>query len=471
MNFILEHYIQLIIGLVFGLLFVVTAYVVRPRIVITTLLLIIPFQPVDTRFGSLNMVLTYVLFFVFLLKGRIREWPFIWLVIAIALMYLMSITQVLPFLYTDHFFYVLVMGGNFALFYLVYNFFRQDGDIRFAMNVFVGITILVLGHFAFSSFIGFEQFALFGIEELGLMTSEESRRRLLGPFNGAEFASDFLSIQILFLSYLMLFQKRFWRQMLLVLMIMACAGFLFATGSRGGLIALLPGGLLFFFMFRKNLGIKGFTKAGVVLGLLAMTAVAVVTFSEFNVMFDRLKETHVVGYELDTRAGIFEILAEKIAEKPILGHGPRLFMPDPETKIRRGYLPLGFNPHSLYLFLLYTVGAIGLIMYMVFFLLLVHRWWVWRRQMYDDPMVEGIPRFALVIMFVFLLTEYRIEFLRFVMNDYQQYMFALWGTLLAFTGIRPQQSGKFGSIHTDVQQDVSNTGSVRILSPKRGSQT
>ena len=57
MNFILEHYIQLSIGLVLGLAIFVAAYSAKPRVVIAILLLSIPFQPVETRYGSLNMVL------------------------------------------------------------------------------------------------------------------------------------------------------------------------------------------------------------------------------------------------------------------------------------------------------------------------------------------------------------------------------------------------------------------------------
>jgi O-antigen ligase len=444
MNFILEHYIQLSVGLVLGLATFFAAYSARPGAVIAILLLAIPFQPVETRYGTLNMVLTYMVFIVFMLRGRIHEWPLIGSVIAIAFAYLLSITQVHTFLYMEHMIYVITMGGNFALFYLVYNYFRQEGDINFAMKLFLGITILVLVHFGFSSVIGFQQFSLLGIEELDLIVNQEAKRRLIGPFNGAEYSSDFLAIQILLIGYMMLFQNRFWKQIVLLLLAMTCFGFLFATGSRGGLIALLPGGILFLALFRKNLGVKGFTKVGVVLGLFAVAAVVVVTLSEFNVMFERLTGTHIVGYELDTRAGIFEVVAEKFSEKPVLGHGPRQFLPYYVMNPRVGPPPLGFNPHSLYFFLLLTIGVVGFIMYMAFFFLLTRRWWVWRRQQHDEPMIEGMPRLALVIMFVFLLTEYRIEFLRFNISDYQQYMFALWAMMLAFTGVKKKQAAPTG---------------------------
>ena len=124
MNFIIEHYIQLSIGIILGLILFVMAYAARMRTVIVILLLAIPFQPIETRYGSLNMVFTYMIFAVFLLKGRLREWPFFGIVMAILMAYFLSISQTQSFVYKDHLFYVLVMGGNFALFYLVFNYFR-----------------------------------------------------------------------------------------------------------------------------------------------------------------------------------------------------------------------------------------------------------------------------------------------------------------------------------------------------------
>ena len=107
-------------------------------------------------------------------------------------------------------------------------------------------------------------------------------------------------------------------------------------------------------------------------------------------------------------------------------------------------------------------------MYMIFFFALARRWWVWRRQTNDDPMVEGMPRFALVIMFVFLLTEYRIEFLRFVINDYQQYIFALWAMMLAFTGIK--QKPALQADDSDLrmgQSNVEQAGRKKVLRLRR----
>ena len=152
----------------------------------------------------------------------------------------------------------------------------------------------------------------------------------------------------------------------------------------------------------------------------------------------------------------------------MLGVGPRVVIPDTAVKVQRGYVPLGFNPHSLYLFLLLTIGIVGFTMYMIFFFLLIGRWWKWRRQQHDDPMIEGMPRLALVIMFVFLITEYRIEFLRFTVNDYQQYMFALWATMLAFTGVKNSQIVSAVDRELQVAQAGSEkTDSERLLRRRR----
>ena len=46
-----------------------------------------------------------------------------------------------------------------------------------------------------------------------------------------------------------------------------------------------------------------------------MAAIVVVTFSEFNVLFKRLEDTHFAGFELDTRAGIFDAFSKRFANK------------------------------------------------------------------------------------------------------------------------------------------------------------
>jgi len=100
-----------------------------------------------------------------------------------------------------------------------------------------------------------------------------------------------------------------------------------------------------------------------------------------------------------------------------------------------GYVPLGGNPHNLYLFLLYTVGVVGLIAYLVFFGAMYGRFWRAKRYRSDDAFLNGIPRLAIVLLLVFLVDQLKIEFLRFKLNDAQHYLFSLWAMLLAFSDL------------------------------------
>lgn len=434
MDYSVSQYIQLIVGLTVGVLVFYIAYSAKPRVVLVFLLLLVPFQPIMTRYGSLNMVLTYLVGMAFLLRGELRRFPLAWAVMFIGFAYLLSLSQVLPATFKYHVFTVLSIGGNFILFYLVYNILRKDGDIQFGLRIFTWISALVAVYFVIAMATGFQGFSFMGIDELSLTHNLEKKRRLIGPFNAAEISSDFLAIQVLLLGYALLYENDKWRKLFLILLMLASFGFLVATGSRGGFIGLVVGGVLFMFLFRNRLGTRGLLRVGAVTLGLVIVSVVVIATTDFNVMFERLEGTKIDGLELDTRKGLFEHTMERIVEEPLLGHGPRLVLPDADKIRIPGYKPLGHNPHSLYLFLGYTLGLVGFVAYIAFFIALMIYWWQ-RRCRRVQSVEAGIPQLGLLLTFVFLLTEYRIEFLRFTLNDYQNYMFALWGMLLAYTGL------------------------------------
>lgn len=432
MDYSVSQYIQLIVGLAAGVTLFYVAYSAKPRSIVVFLLLLIPFQPIMTRYGSLNMVLTYLVGLAFLLRGKLYRFPLAWAVSLIGLAYLLSISQVLPATSKYHVFTLLSIGGNFILFYIVYNVLREDGDIQFGLRVFTWISALVAIYFCVSMVAGFQGLSFMGIDELSLTHNLENKRRLIGPFNAAEISSDFLAIQVLLLGYALMHENSRWRKVLLIILMMASFGFLVATGSRGGFIGLFIGGVLFLFMFRNRLGTRGLIRVGLVTLVLVIVSVIVVAATDFNVMFERLAGTKIEGMELDTRKGIFEHTMGRIVERPIFGHGPRLTLPDEDRVRIPGYEPLGHNPHSLYLFIGYTLGLVGLVAYMTFFIAMMLYWWR-NRCPYVQSVEAGLPQLGLLLTFVFLLTEYRIEFLRFALNDFQNYMFALWGMLLAYT--------------------------------------
>jgi hypothetical protein len=110
---------------------------------------------------------------------------------------------------------------------------------------------------------------------------------------------------------------------------------------------------------------------------------------------------------------------------------------------------------------MYTVGVIGLIAYLVFFSLLLLRWKKAISANSEDKLLQGFPKLAIIMMLVFLISQYRIEFLRFILSDYQNYMFALWAMFLAFS------DGQKGGLGLQEGVAISNKNSSRILSYRK----
>jgi O-antigen ligase len=87
-------------------------------------------------------------------------------------------------------------------------------------------------------------------------------------------------------------------------------------------------------------------------------------------------------------------------------------------------------PHSLYLYLLRTVGIVGLFAVVGFF---VQTSLVLRRALQreaSDSYRSAIVRLGLVVIAAFLVEQVRLEFNRQETIDYAQFVFALMGLLV-----------------------------------------
>ena len=113
------HYFQLIIALFGGGMLFLVAYLAPVRIVMWVLLLLIPFQLIDSIYGSINMVFTYMVGAAFLLRGRIVRLPLLGAIIFIMFAYMLSFSLALPGTLRDHGLYIISFISNFLLFYIV----------------------------------------------------------------------------------------------------------------------------------------------------------------------------------------------------------------------------------------------------------------------------------------------------------------------------------------------------------------
>ncbi len=419
-------------GIAFSLAvsFAIAAYAMSEKNLMWILLLFIPFQPISSRYGNINEFMVLVVGGVYLLRGRLTQFPLIAAVGIIMVAYTLSMTQAVPGTVPLHLLYVLAMISNFILFWLVYNFVRRAGDWKPILKILAVLNALVLGYCALQISVGLEQFTILGSEELAFNASldagvEVFGRRLTGPFDGTAMIAEYFTIQIMIWVYFLIHVKdKNPRILVFVLIALNCA-FLIGTGNRGGIVTIVVGSLCYLLLFRKELGLRRFITLSLS-GALVFTAmsVVVVKYTQYGVVFERLAETQLgPGFVPDSRAGWF-VLWDQIVEKPVLGHGPRMGLEDKQEMT---------YPHNLYMFLFFTLGSLGLAAYAYFF------WGIWRRfsraarHKVRDKFLSGTPRLGILILIIFFVSEMRMEFIRFILNDYQHYIFMILGVFVAFS--------------------------------------
>lgn len=441
MDFTTGQYLQLIIGLVLVLVAFIGAYSGPERTIVTVLILLLPFQPITSKFGTLNTGLALLVFTAFLLNGRIRQFPLLVFAGLIMLTYLLSFTQVPPATYLDHFLYMLTMVANFCIFFVVYNYVVRSGNVRGFFNVLLWMNVLFDIYCFAQLLMGVDPGAALGLGDLSLQ-SNRLDSRLAGPFTAVGMTAEYLVIQIMLLLHMYMHEQKKKKKIFVASVVMANLAFLVATGNRGGFLILILGVLLYLFWFRRELGLgKLLASAAVGSFMLAVMSLVVVTFTDFNVLYERLIATEVKEGVPDSRSFIWPLAWERIQDAPLIGHGPRVRLIEEELRQIPGHMFMPY-PHSAYLFLLYTVGVVGLLAWVAFFFALYIRFRRAKRNPHPDPFIARLPKLSILILVLFLVDQMKVAMLRFNLSDYQQIIFVLLGGLLAAAWIAthpPQQ--------------------------------
>lgn len=423
--------VQIIAALIGALAFFVMVYRLPEKRVLALLIAIIPIQIIDSKFGTLNTFLTYVIAFAFILQGRLKSAPLLWSIFCLMLAYAISFSFSHPDARMWHILYLIGFSGNFLLFYMVYNFIRRTSDWEvifkglFAANVFVVVACLV------EIMLGDRQVMLFGLKEWTLGSPRADQGRIVGPFGSTHTTADYLVSQCMLLSYWLVFKIAKPRQRWLTLLLGLNLICLIATGDRGGLIGFLIGGLTFVWLFRREIGGFGIAKyASIGAILFVVASFAVIEYTDFGRVYERLASTQITAEDHPRKFG-FRKGVEWFRESPIVGIGPRLNVSSRNVQI--GDIEYrGAQPHNLYLTILASTGIVGMIAWIAFFISAMFpiiR--ATRRNLGSDPILANIPRLGLLIVFLFLIGELRIEFLREEYFDYQNYIFVLLAIFIA----------------------------------------
>jgi O-antigen ligase len=413
-----------------GLFFV--AYRLPQIVGSTALLVMIPVQPVDTRYGTANVLLTFVIFLAMLLRrGEVRL-PLLPQILFLLFCYFLSMSFVHNALYMQHAVYMLSVVSAIMVFWIAYDLTYRYRNLRGIVTVFLAINLVVVIYCAIQLYVGpGQKVSLFGIHE---MTTIPSRwdNRLSGPFLATGVTSEFFVIMVFVILHQLLFAKSTWLRRGLMALAAIDLSFLIATGNRGGFLTLLGGSFIFLWLFRKELGTQRVVKLAVsgVL-MLSFASAIVVNYTDFNRLFARLGDTTFAEGIPDTRQNAWPKAWAKIKERPILGHGPRYQMDGAMHGVRHEGSEFQNYPHNLYLFLLATVGLVGLIAFMNFILTPLFR--CWRTMSLSGISLEysAFMKTGVVIMIVLLVDQLKIEFMRIALVDYWHFIFAIFGVLIA----------------------------------------
>lgn len=443
-----SHAIQLIIGLILGFIFFVACFFVSPKKIFAVVVIMIPFQLVSSRYGTLNMVLVYLVFLGFLIKSKIKYWPLLLGVGSIFLVYFCSILMAPKGTWLNHIIYVTTVGSNFVLFYITYNMLIEFPHPKFALRLLIVMNVIAIAYSLVLFFVGFESVSFLGVREWTLNQNIEERSRLLGAFSSPGVTAIFFASQILFLLYAAFFTEKGKSKYLCYAMILVNFVLVVASGSRGSFLALMICLPAFMFMLKSGIGAFKMTRI-IIIGSMAFVVLSlfVVFQTNYNVLFERLSSTKVseIGVP-DTRQVAFELTLKKISEKVVLGHGPTIQLLLGEEERLKGNFQsskgLSGFPHNLILFLLYTIGVMGLIAYAVFFLGLFIKLIKALNNRCSDEAIKYMPALGIVYMALLFLDQLKIEYLRFMFSDYQHYIFYLLGMVTAFTKVSFSKTDK-----------------------------
>ena len=377
--------------------------------------------------------------------GRRSATPLIIPFVLLILAYLIAWSMAPKMFWPKYMVNLIQVGSDIVLFYMSYVYFRSEKNLDTFFKALIVSNVLVIIYSVIQVFVGYGHLSLFGTDELALLDNREDQR-LVGPFQAVGITAEYLVIQSLLLAHYMVQSGRLRKAGFVILLCNLAV--LVGTGNRGGFIIALLAVVLFLYFYKRYIGGKGVIMAG--LGFVIMmtaSSFVMLTYTDFNLLYDRLLGTEIEGFTPDSRSGWGDVV-EKIVENPVIGHGPRVVIPGeydpPPRSWPEGHIT--YYPHSLYLYILYTTGALGFIAYGTW---AITYWkilcWERRRKRVFRKLGKGLSTLGMLIFVIFLIDQLKVEFLRSYLLDYQHYLAALFGMFVAVRNIDVEDDCENGS--------------------------
>jgi len=388
------------------------------------LVLALPY-PRGTSFGSTNLALVLLLLVIWLLRASMRQaaaphrTPVDAPIAALLLAFTVSFYNVQPATLNwalANYFLLLACVG---MFYIIVNNVRTPAQLE-RLHVFQVVSIGMV--------------ILFGLFELrypnaklvpGWIEFKEEiseainlhNVRIGGPFFDFELLSEYCAMNFMLLLFLLLRARSMARRVIFGGLLGLTMFIMFATVTRGGVLAMVAGLVYMAWLMRKRITAvaAGITLAGVAIGVLCLNYY-VAHFTYAGDLIKRIQDptsmTFINGLPA-SRALLWQSAFTRMMEHPIIGHGP--------VYLTERSFGSWFWPHNGYLFVGNLVGIVGL----TFYLWLLVRLWRLSRpngaDLFDPNYARAYLFIGHVQLFVFVVDQMKIDFLR-----NQNYQFQVW---------------------------------------------
>lgn len=394
------------------------------------LVMMLPF-PRNVSFGSTNLAFILLLLLVWLLRytqrdaAAPRRTPLDAALAGMVLAYVLSFYNVdRAFSFQRGVTIFMLFLGCVMMFYLITSNVRTEAHLRrFHLFQVAGTSVIYAFCLWELAFPGHELIpGWIDFRGIGVEMVATKNYRVGGPWIDYELLSEFAAMNVIFFLFLLSQARSGARRVVFSTLLFVSGLVLFATVTRGGILALSAGVAYLLYLIRRRVNIVPLTIIGVSLAVLVWVLnYYVKNFTVAGDLFARLGETKFRGVIPDSRAEIWPQAWERWMEHPLIGHGPFY-------SAEHG-LKLWFWPHDLPLFIGNCFGFLGL----GFFLAIMWGFWKLSRPQTDnlaDPdYVKAFTLAARIQLVIFFVDETKIEYLR---NGVYQFMpWVFFSTLVA----------------------------------------
>lgn len=425
-----------VIETIVGLVLVLTLWTFSSINTLVFITVMYPF-PFVIKIGNSNFIFVIIIFLIYMIRvsakmerfrsDRDFNVPLILMILTYLLSFYALETSAKAYAAASHETANVIAG--ILLFYLVINFVDSEEKLRRLANMLLISATLVIIFTIIENF-----FPGRTIIPYWLYTRHKTRLvmrelRMGGPFHDFELTAEFFALNAPLIFFLIVREKRLATRVFYTCLFILNLVMMFTTITRGAFITLIFGYSYMMLIFRKDLNFVKFVAiTSTIVVLLLIIDVFVTRYTMTGSLLARLLSTTFErGVIPETRFGAWKSSIERIMRSPIIGHGPFW---DVEKK---GTDFLLF-PHNLYLYILSTVGALGLGAFIFFMVRLVKSSMAsLGASISRSSFSESFLKVLHVILIMFLFDQIKIEYLRNV--TYLYFVWLFFGLIAATKNI------------------------------------